>query len=38
MQDKKCDPHLLGIIKIVLILLLQGSVQPVLGAKIGYAT
>jgi len=30
-------PHLLRIVKIVLILLLQGGIQSVLGAKVGYA-
>jgi len=36
-QGKKSDPHLLGIIEIVFVLLLQGSIQAVLRTKIGYA-
>jgi len=35
-HDKKRDPHLLRIVKIVLVLLLQGGIQPVFGAKIRY--
>lgn len=37
MHNKRSDLHLLRIVKIVLILLLQGGIQPVLGAKVGYA-
>ena len=36
-REKKSYPHLLRIIKVVLVLLLQGGIQPVFGAKIRYA-
>jgi hypothetical protein len=36
-QEKKSDLHLLRIVKIVLILLLQGGIQPVLRTKVRYA-
>ena len=35
-RDRKWDLHLLRIVKIVLVLLLQGGIQSVLGAKVGY--
>lgn len=37
MNDEKGVLHLLRIVEIVLILLSQGSIQSVLGAKVGYA-
>ena len=37
LHEEENDLHLLRIVKIVLVILLQGSIQSILGAKVRYA-